>query len=304
MAFWGDVLNELSGWKNPDGTSVAPLTIGQIREKYLKRLSEYTKRNVIAYYSGWLKNAMRPNQDICDSDMTGFMQCMQGIDCKNGLDLILHTPGGSPTAAEGIVNYLHAKFGDDIRIVVPQMAMSAGTMLACAGKSILMGKQSCLGPIDPQYSGVPAYNIMAEYQEAKHDLDTNPGSKTYWEMQLSRYPRAFYYTVCDAIALSQTLAGEWLRKYMFKSLPAEEAKKRIRSILSRLNNNNKSHSRHFGLSTCQELGLEIEEMEHDDELQDAVLSVHHAFTITFDQGNNTKIIMNQNGAGYFVTSEK
>ena len=84
---------------------------------------------------------------------------MVGLICEIGLDLVLHTPGGDPTAAEGIVNYLHAKFGRDVRVIVPQMAMFAGTMLACSARSILMGKQSCLGPIDPQYGGVPAYNI-------------------------------------------------------------------------------------------------------------------------------------------------
>lgn len=301
MASWGDLLNELRDHKDQSGNPVQGISISELRSKYLLKLSEKTGRNVIAYYSGWLKNGMRPNQDICDSDMTGFMQCLQGVDCSKGLDLILHTPGGSPTAAEGIVNYLHAKFKDDIRVIVPQMAMSAGTMLSCAAKSILMGKQSCLGPIDPQYGGVPAYNIQAEYQDAKRDLDSNPGSKTYWEMQLSRYPSAFYYTVCDSIALSQSLAGDWLRKYMFKDLSQEEADARIRRIISRLNNNNKSHSRHFGIETCRSLGFKVEALEDDDDLQDAVLSVHHAFTITFDQGKNAKIIMNHLGSGYFVS---
>jgi len=43
--------------------------------------------------------------------------------------------------------------------------MSAGTMLSCASKEIVMGKHSCLGPIDPQYGGVPAYNILSEFTE-------------------------------------------------------------------------------------------------------------------------------------------
>ena len=57
-------------------------------------------------------------------------------------------------------------------------------MLACASNEIIMGKHSCLGPIDPQYGGIPAYNIITEFREAKADLDNNPTSKTYWEMQL------------------------------------------------------------------------------------------------------------------------
>lgn len=301
MASWGDLLNELRDHKDQSGNSVRGISISELRSKYLLKLSEKTGRNVIAYYSGWLKDPSKKNLDINDSDMTGFMQCLKGMDCSKGLDLILHTPGGNPTAAEGIVNYLHAKFEDDIRVIIPQMATSAGTMLACSAKSIVMGKQSCLGPIDPQYGGVPAYNIKAEYEDAKRNLDESPNAETYWSMQLSRYPRAFYYTVCDGIQLSAVLASEWLGAYMFKGLEKEDREARIRKIISQLNNNNKSHSRHFGVQKCKALGFVIEDLESDNELQDDVLSVHHAFTITFDQSSHSKIIMNQLGAGYFVS---
>ena len=65
------------------------------------------------------------------------------------LDLILHSPGGSLEAAEQIVTYLRSKY-DNIRAIVPQNAMSAATMIACACDEIMMGKHSALGPIDPQ----------------------------------------------------------------------------------------------------------------------------------------------------------
>ena len=55
--------------------------------------------------------------------MTGFMTTVNGIECQKGLDLILHTPGGDPTAAEVIVNYLRSKFNSNIRVIVPQLAM-------------------------------------------------------------------------------------------------------------------------------------------------------------------------------------
>lgn len=301
MASWGELLTELQDHPGENGDIVKGIPISELRRKYLQILHEHTKRNVIAYYSGWLKNAQRPNLDINDSDMTGFMQCLNGMDCEKGLDLVLHTPGGNPTAAEGIVNYLHAKFGENIRVIVPHMAMSAGTMLACSAKSIVMGKQSCLGPIDPQYNGVPAYNIMMEYQNAKQDMDSNPNSKTYWELQLLRYPSAFFYTVRDGITLSGTLVAEWLKKYMFKDAAADEVDGRIKNIVGQLNDNNMSHSRHFGMTKCKDLGLIVEELEADNKLQDAVLSVHHAFTITFDREQFAKIIMNHLGQGYFLS---
>ena len=160
MPSWGELLNELQPHKNENGEDVQGLTVDELREKYLKLLSQQTGRNVIAYYSGWLKPGKTQNIDINDSDITGVMNAIKGLDCDKGLDLILHTPGGNPTATEGIVKYLHSKFGNNIRVIVPQMAMSAGTMLACASNEIIMGKHSCLGPIDPQYGGIPRRNLI------------------------------------------------------------------------------------------------------------------------------------------------
>ena len=163
MPSWGELLQETQPHIDATGKQVPGLNVNQLRKKYIKILSDTTKRNVVAYYSGWLKAGKNQNVDINDGDITGFMNALKGLDCSKGLDLILHTPGGNPTATEGIVKYLRTKFDNDIRIIVPQMAMSAGTMLACAGSSIVMGAHSCLGPIDPQFNGIPAYNIVTEF---------------------------------------------------------------------------------------------------------------------------------------------
>lgn len=300
MPSWGDLLNELQRPQcGPDGSILPSMTIDDLRRKYIEKMSIETGRNVIAYYSGWLKPGRNLNTDINDSDMTGFMQAIHQMNCEKGLDLILHTPGGNPTATEGIVKYLHNKF-DNVRVIVPQMAMSAGTMLACAANELVLGKHSCLGPFDPQFGGVPAYNIMQEFREAKSDLDANPQSKTYWELQLSRYPAAFFYTVLDSIALSKTLVTEWLNKYMFAADKSKGKSKKIDQIVFQLNSNNKSHSRHFDIEFCKQLGLPIKELEKDQNLQEAVLSVHHAFVITIDQSSVTKIIQSSTGATYLT----
>lgn len=302
MPSWGELLNETVTHKNEKNEDVPGLTLDELRLKYLTQLSSHTGRNVIAYYSGWL-NGRSSNSDINDGDITGFMNAIKGLDCSKGLDLILHTPGGSPTACEGIVNYLHSKFGDDIRALVPQMAMSAGTMLSCATKEIVMGKHSCLGPIDPQYGGVPAYNILSEFTEAKKDLGINSNSKSFWELQLKKYPAAFFYTLVDAINLSSTLTGEWLAKFMFTNVPNDEKGKKISAIIRQLNMNNKSHSRHFSYDFCKSLGLNVKALEDDQDFQEDVLSVHHSYIITFTASDASKIIENQNGVR-FVTHQR
>ena len=75
-------------------------------------------------------------------------------------------------------------------------------------------------------------------------------------------------------------------------------------ILKVLNNNNKSHARHFCVDDCEKMGLRIFALESDQDLQDAVLSVHHAFVITLDASPATKIIENQFGDRYITSQNR
>ena len=220
------------------------------------------------------------------------MNSVHGLDCSKGLDLILHTPGGDPSAAETIVHYLRNKFAKDIRVIVPQLAMSAGTMIACSGKEIIMGKQSSLGPIDPQFNGIPAFNIKQEFLAAEEDLRKHPENAQYWAIKLQQYPAAFLKTAIDAIELSEELVREWLGTAMFnRDIDSDK----IEVIVQALNNHDetKIHGRHLSADRCAEMGLKISMMEDDNDLQDKILSVHHAYMITLDATPSIKIIENQ-----------
>lgn len=289
MPNWSELLNELN-------SKFEGKTDHQ-REFYLKKLYEYTGRNVIVYFSGWLKNK-KSNIDINDSDMTGFMTVINKLDASKGLDLILHTPGGYPTATEGIVDYLHSKFGNNIRVIVPHMAMSAGTMLACSSNTIIMGKHSSLGPIDPQFLGIPAYSIKEEFQKAKDDLASGSKNVDFWTIQLNKYPIAYSFIVDDAIKLSSELLKKWLNLYMFQGVDPKKKRVLINKVVKSLNTNAKSHSRHFNYANCVAMGLNIMPLESDQTFQDLVLSIYHACTITIDVTVVCKIIENQNGIRY------
>lgn len=67
----------------------------------------------------------------------------------DAIDLLLETPGGSGEVAEDIVRLLHQKY-QEVAVIVPGYAKSAGTIIAMAGDEILMGPESALGPIDAQ----------------------------------------------------------------------------------------------------------------------------------------------------------
>ncbi len=103
---------------------------------------------------------------------------------------MLHTPGGSVAAAESIVDYLKRMFGNDVRTIVPQIAMSAGTMVACACKTIVMGSHSNMGPIDPQLRGFPAQEVLAEIERAYHELTADRSLDPFATRTFSTHPCA------------------------------------------------------------------------------------------------------------------
>src|SRR5207249_10607570 len=124
---------------------------------------------------------------VNDADKNGLMTVIHGLERSKGLDLLLHTPGGETAATESIVDYLHAMFGTDIRAIVPQLALSAGTMIACACKEIVMGKQSSLGPIDPQFRGLPAHGVIEEFERAAKEIALEPTRIAVWQPIIAKY---------------------------------------------------------------------------------------------------------------------
>ena len=291
MPGWDDINKELGS---------TPSQIDYVRRKYLKQFADFRNRAVIAYYSAWLEKPQSINMDINDSDMEGFMNALRDVDCSKGLDLILHTPGGSPTATEAIVNYLKDKFNGDIIVIVPQIAMSAGTLMACSAKEIIMGKQSSLGPVDPQFNGIPAENIVQEFIDAKLDLEKNPQNAQYWAIKLQQYPAAFMKSAIDAIELSKELSTNWLKDGMLSGKEECEINKTVMFLND--HKSTKVHDRHFNYKECKENGLKIELMEDDDELQDKILSVHHAFMITLGATSTVKIIGNHLGKDFILSN--
>lgn len=268
-----------------------------IRRKYIRALSEYSGRNTIIYYSGWLQKNTQGTQ-VDDSDKTGFMTVIHELDRTKGLDLILHTPGGNIAATESIVDYLKLMFENDIRVIVPQLAMSAGTMIACSAKEIIMGKQSSLGPIDPQYGRIPAHGLVEEFKRAHAEVKVDSSKIPIWQPIIAKYGPTLVGECEKAIEWSEQMVREWLEDNM---LSEEENKLEIiDNIITELGDHSvsKSHSRHLSINKCKEIGLKIVDMEDDHNFQDLILSIHHSCIHTFSSTQAVKIIENQNDIAF------
>ncbi len=230
--------------------------------------------------------------------MSGFMETCSNITDERTLDLYLHSPGGIPDAVEQICAYLRTQF-DHIRAIIPLNAMSAATMVALSADEILMGTHSQLGPIDPQLTiSMPEGGRTASAQAIKDQFDEaveqckDPSKLNAWLPILRSYAPALL-TRCDhATKRAERIVADALRDHMFAG--NEDAAEKADAAAKWFGNAEEflSHGRPVRREEAREHGVDVKDLEDDSELQDAVLSVHHAALISLGALPIAKLIEN------------
>src|SRR5262245_54819258 len=134
-----------------------------------------------------LDELARHLEKVLDADILAFMSPIEyGADDairdaiegratkRKKIGVVLETPGGIIEVVARIAHTIRYHYPDHVSIIVPNYAMSAGTVLAMAGDAIYMDYYSVLGPIDPQVERtlpdgekglVPALGYLAKYEE-------------------------------------------------------------------------------------------------------------------------------------------
>jgi len=278
-------------------------TLLDMRKEKMQAVYKITNRNLICYISAWLQSSKpNPEVQINDNDMNGLMNAISGIEDKTkGLDIMLHTPGGVVTATESIVKYLRKIFNMDIRVIVPHMAMSAGTMIACSCKEIIMGKQSSLGPIDPQYHNVPAQGVLKEFERAINETIASPNKSLIWKEIIQQYRPSFVGECDNVVKMSHELVNGWLQDCMFKN--ADDKEQKAQTVMNELASHDASkvHDRHYDFIKCKALGLNVTALEDSQDLQEAVLSLYHCYLLSIYRIPNViKFIESQNGESFII----
>lgn len=310
MPNWSEVLQQIHSVQSHH-QQIAANAISLIRKDYLTQLNAKTGRNVIVYYSGFLSKPNLGGTEINDEDKNGFMMAVHKLDRSKGLDIFLHTPGGGISSTQSIVDYLHRMFrtnrdaAPDIRAFIPQIAMSAGTMIACSCREIWMGRHSNLGPIDPHLAGVPAYGVLKEFRQACKEVKEDPSKTPIWQSIIGQYRPTFLSRCENAISHSNSFVRQQLESVMF--FGEADAKPKAAKVIKSLTHyaKNKTHDRHIHFDECLAMGLNVKLIEEattpdgvkDEQLQDLVLTVHHCFMHTLMNTNTFKIIENHLGTG-------
>ena len=298
MPTWSEILAELNELAVADDEASR---FDAVRRRHLAHLHQLTGRPTIIYYSDWLSGGS-PGALMTLEDMQGFMEAVRGLP-GGDLDLVLHLPGGSPEATARIVNYLRSKFTGEVRAFVPLGAMSAGTMLALAADRIVMGRQSQLGPIDPQILQesqgryAPARAIIEQFDRACQQIKDDPGLLAAWMPILQQYGTSLLVECESAEKLAKSLVEDWLSAHMFKGMLNAAAKAAEVASWFADYKLHHSHALGIGRDDARAQGVIIDDLEQHQALQDAVLSVHHATMHSLHRGA-VKIIENHRGDAF------
>lgn len=115
------------------------------RKKLFAKIEADRKSVVLLYVTG---DRRQMETKISPEIIDIFVEHLDAIGPTNKLSLILHTNGGDTAAAWRLINLLHT-FCDELEVIVPSKALSAGTLISLGADKIVMTKQAALGPIDP-----------------------------------------------------------------------------------------------------------------------------------------------------------
>jgi hypothetical protein len=172
---------------------------------------------------------------IGSEDIPVFGEALMSIGEVDYLYLIINSPGGDGTVAEKIIELCRA-YCKEFKVIVPNRAKSAATVIALGADEILMGYCSELGPIDAQVpvvvSGIPRYISAQSFIDARRKLE----AKFKRVVQRNEDPRAVlqqiasldipYIDHCEKLMeFSREVARKYLAKHMFSSIKQSDVRK-------------------------------------------------------------------------------
>ena len=206
---------------------------------------------------------------------------------RKRLAIILHTGGGLVEITERMV-YIVRHHYQEVVFIIPNVAMSAGTIFVMSGDEIMMDYSSCLGPIDPQVERegklVPALSYLIQHERLiKKSAD---GTLTSAEFAiLAKQDLAELHQFEMAKDLSISLLKSWLATYKFKdwawsktrnrAITQADREERAESIANKLMDNQLwgSHGRGIPMKVLrEEMKLRIDDFGADPELSRLVRS--------------------------------
>lgn len=190
--------------------------------RLIREIQNSTGRKLIVYVA----NFNHPLGGIHLTDVLPFEEILRTTE-SSSVDFLLNSPGGEVNATEKLVTMLRKRF-KNIRLIVPNKAKSAATMIALASDQVIMGYLSELGPIDsqipvPNPNGtiqlLPAQSVIDGIELLGNKIAEAKKEETPLEHYVSmahRIDPSLWDGAIKAQKLSSQFAQKWLTKFMCK----------------------------------------------------------------------------------------
>ena len=212
---------------------------------------------------------------------------------ENTVSIVLRTGGGSAETTERMVGVLRKHY-DRVNFIVPDVAMSAGTIFCMSGDKIYMDYASSLGPIDPQVPApdtgdyIPALGYIDKVLEITAKDSLQPADVVLLK-SLDLAKLALFEQARD---LSVDLLKKWLVEYKFKEWSAhrttnigapvtkQEKADRAEQIAVDLVDHKKwrSHGRNLDIKKLSDLRIEIDDYSNDHDLRNQIRGYNDPLT--------------------------
>jgi hypothetical protein len=235
------------------------------RKKYYRQLSRvFGGRAVVSLFTSFAHDVQLEHDD-CDS----LLNVLHQTDLRNGLVLLVNSPGGDILAAERIVNICRAYSGTgDYWALVPGRAKSAATIVCLGASNIIMSPSSELGPVDPQITlredGVrkqySAVSLVRGYRELFQQAVATTGSLEPFIQQLARYDDREIIKYESWIRLSESVTLKVLGSGMMKASDEADIRKRV-AIFLEPGAGTQDHGRAISSGEARQCGLDVREID-------------------------------------------
>jgi ClpP class serine protease len=229
------------------------------RQEIILEIEAKTGRQLICYVGGL-------QTEVGREDALFMVDLLHNVRPNEDLDFVLHTPGGDIDAAEKLISMVRNKVGTKtLRVVVPDFAKSAGTLIALGADLVVMSDSSELGPIDPQIVVADAHGnkIMTPIQSyleafSKYSLDLhkNPEDPVA-QLMLNKMDPTQVRHFETVVGRARNIAEDQLRKGMFRAKSGN-----VTSIAATLLDTKRwlSHGQMISAYDAIDIGLSIENM--------------------------------------------
>ncbi len=265
-------------------------TVQRLLDERLRRLEKHFDADVVFLYA-----PLTPFLEKHYRDLLEDLCKPKRVHAR--LVIILNSPGGIAETVEKLVE-ITRKHYDEVYFVVPDYAMSAGTIFCMSGEKIYMDYSSSLGPIDPQVDNgqtlVPALGYLDKVEELIEKARKNTLTAAEFAI-LQNQDLATLKAYEQAKELTIDLLKKWLVAYKFKTWTQHrtdqnklgqpvtllEKENRATEIANILSSNKQwhSHNRYISSETLRgEVRLEIDDYSGDKKLQPLIRSYNDIIT--------------------------